>query len=197
MRIFLVAGTRPNFMKIAPIYRESSRYDHVRCKIVHTEQHYDYELSEAFFEDLGLPKPDYLLNAGSGTHAIQTGKIMVRFERLCQDEQPDLVVVVGDVNSTLACSIVAKKLLIDVAHVEAGLRSFDLNMPEEINRIVTDSISDHFFVTEESGIKNLLKEGKREDKVHFVGNVMIDSLFYELKTLENEDGSCFSTFKLK
>jgi UDP-N-acetylglucosamine 2-epimerase (non-hydrolysing) len=197
MKVFLVAGTRPNFMKIAPLYRESSKYDRVCCKIVHTEQHYDYELSEAFFEDLGLPTPDFFLNAGSGTHALQTGKIMVRFERLCQDEQPDLVVVVGDVNSTLACSIVAKKLLIEVAHVEAGLRSFDFTMPEEINRIVTDSISDYFFVTEESGVKNLLNEGKREDRIHLVGNVMIDTLFYEVKRLKNEDGSRFSTFKLK
>ncbi|OEU80679.1 MAG: UDP-N-acetylglucosamine 2-epimerase [Desulfobacterales bacterium C00003060] len=184
-------------MKIAPIYRESLKYDHVECKIVHTGQHYDYDMSEAFFEDLELPEPHFFLNAGSGTHAVQTAKIMVAFEELCQKERPDLLVVVGDVNSTLACSIVAKKLLIDVAHVEAGLRSFDLTMPEEINRIVTDSISDFFFVTEESGMKNLMQEGKPKDCIHLVGNVMIDNLFYQAKKLEKDNESCFPTFELK
>jgi UDP-N-acetylglucosamine 2-epimerase (non-hydrolysing) len=184
-------------MKIAPIYRESLKHNQVSCKIVHTGQHYDYEMSQAFFEDLELPEPDFFLNAGSGSHAVQTAKIMVAFEGLCQDERTDLVIVVGDVNSTLACSVVAKKLLIDVAHVEAGLRSFDLTMPEEINRVVTDSISDYFFVTEESGIKNLLKEGKLEDRIHFVGNVMIDNLLYQARKLGNHDGRRFSTFKLK
>jgi len=197
MRVFLIAGARPNFMKIAPIYRESLKHNEVCCKIVHTGQHYDYEMSQAFFQDLELPEPDVFLNAGSGTHAVQTAKIMTAFEELCQDERPDLVIVVGDVNSTLACSVVAKKLLINVAHVEAGLRSFDLTMPEEINRVVTDSISDYFFVTEESGIKNLLKEGKLEDRIHFVGNVMIDNLFYQARKLRKDDGRCFSTFKLK
>ena len=148
MNMFLVAGARPNFMKIAPIYREAGRRDNISCRIVHTGQHYDYEMSQAFFKDLALPEPDYFLNAGSGTHAMQTARIMTSFEELCQKDLPDLVVVVGDVNSTLACSIVAKKLLIKVAHVEAGLRSFDMSMPEEINRIVTDLISDYFFVTE-------------------------------------------------
>ena len=150
MKVLLVAGARPNFMKIAPIFRESLKKDQVDCKVVHTGQHYDYEMSQAFFEDLELPEPNFFLNAGSGSHSGQTARIMIAFEKLCEDEKPDLVVVVGDVNSTLACSIVAKKLLIDVAHVEAGLRSFDLTMPEEINRMVTDSISDYFFVTEES-----------------------------------------------
>ena len=126
MKVLLIAGARPNFMKIAPIYRESLNYDQVECRIVHTGQHYDYEMSEAFFEDLEIPEPHFFLNAGSGSHAVQTAKIMVAFEELCQEERPGLVIVVGDVNSTLACSIVAKKLLIDVAHVEAGLRSFDL-----------------------------------------------------------------------
>ncbi len=197
MKVLLIAGARPNFMKIAPIYRESLKYDHVECKIVHTGQHYDYDMSEAFFEDLELPEPHFFLNAGSGTHAVQTAKIMVAFEELCQKERPDLLVVVGDVNSTLACSIVAKKLLIDVAHVEAGLRSFDLTMPEEINRIVTDSISDFFFVTEESGMKNLMQEGKPKDCIHLVGNVMIDNLFYQAKKLEKDNESCFPTFELK
>jgi len=133
----------------------------LRWKLVHTGQHYDYEMSQAFFDDLEIPKADFFLEVGSGSHTEQTAKIMVSFEKVCEDEKPDIVVVVGDVNSTLACSIVAKKLLIEVAHVEAGLRSFDFTMPEEINRIVTDSISDYFFVTEKSAIDNLLREGKQ------------------------------------
>ena len=197
MKAFLIAGARPNFMKIAPIYREALNHDDVECRIVHTGQHYDYEMSQAFFEDLEIPKPNFFLGAGSGTHSTQTAKIMVAFEQLCQKEKPDLVIVVGDVNSTLACSIVAKKLLIEVAHVEAGLRSYDLTMPEEINRIVTDSISDYFFVTENSGVKNLIREGRPKDKIHFVGNVMIDNLFYQLKNLATDDGDRFSTYKLK
>ena len=155
----IVAGARPNFMKIAPLCREALKYEQVQCKIVHTGQHYDYEMSEAFFKDLELPEPDFYLNAGSGSHAVQTAKIMVSFEELCQDIRPELVVLVGDVNSTLACSVVAKKMQIGVAHVEAGLRSNDMCMPEEINRIVTDSLSDYFFVTEQSGHDNLIKEG--------------------------------------
>lgn len=199
MKVFLIAGARPNFIKIAPIYREALKYNHdqVECKIVHTGQHYDYEMSQAFFEDLELPAPDYFLSAGSGTHAVQTAKIMMAFEELFRTEMPDLVIVVGDVNSTLACSVVAKKLLTKVAHVEAGLRSFDLTMPEEINRIVTDSISDIFFVTEESGTKNLLQEGKPKESIYFVGNVMIDNLYYQVRKLENDDGKCFSALKLK
>ena len=197
MKILLIAGARPNFMKIAPIYRESLNYDQIKCKIVHTGQHYDYEMSEAFFNDLELPKPDFFLSAGSGSHAVQTAKIMIAFEELCQEEHPDLVVLVGDVNSTLACSVVAKKLLIDVAHVEAGLRSFDLSMPEEINRMVTDSISDYFFVTEDSGMNNLVLEGKPKDKIHFVGNVMIDNLFHQVKKLDGMRNEVFATSKLK
>ncbi len=197
IKVFLIAGARPNFMKIAPIYREALNYNQVECRIVHTGQHYDYEMSEAFFEDLEIPVPHFFLNAGSGTHSVQTAKIMVAFEELCQEERPDLVVVVGDVNSTLGCSIVAKKLLIDVAHVEAGLRSFDLTMPEEINRMVTDAISDYFFVTEESGVQNPLKEGKTGEIIHFVGNVMIDNLFYNLKQIEDDDGDKFSTYRIK
>ena len=197
MKVLLVAGARPNFMKIAPIYRESLKYAQVDCRLVHTGQHYDFEMSETFFEDLDIPKPSSFLNAGSGSHAIQTGRIMIRFEELCHKEKPELVIVVGDVNSTLACSIVAKKLLIDVAHVEAGLRSFDMTMPEEINRIITDSISDYFFVTEQSGVENLLQEGKPTERIHFVGNVMIDNLFYQAATLGNDDGTYFPTSKLK
>ena len=197
MKVLLIAGARPNFMKIAPIYREALKHNQVQCKIVHTGQHYDYEMSEAFFEDLELPKPNFFLNAGSGTHAVQTAKIMVAFEELCQKEKPHLIILVGDVNSTLACSVVAKKLGIDVAHVEAGLRSFDLTMPEEINRMVTDAISDYFFVTEESGVANLIKEGKSRDRIYFVGNVMIDNLFYQAEKLNSDMSEHFETAKIK
>lgn len=197
MKVFLIAGARPNFMKIAPIYRESRKYNRVECKIVHTGQHYDYEMSQAFFEDCEIPEPDFYLTGGSGSHAVQTAKVMVAFEELCEKERPDLVILVGDVNSTLACSVVAKKLLVDVAHVEAGLRSFDLTMPEEINRIVTDSLSDYFFVTEKSGMDNLIREGKPKDRIHFVGNVMIDNLLYQCRKLENDNGDRFQTCKLK
>ncbi|HEC93015.1 MAG TPA: UDP-N-acetylglucosamine 2-epimerase (non-hydrolyzing) [Candidatus Atribacteria bacterium] len=182
--IFLVAGARPNFMKIAPICRELKRQN-LPFKIIHTGQHYDYNMSEAFFKDLEIPEPDYYLGAGSGTHAQQTAKIMIEFEKVCLEKKPDIVIVVGDVNSTLACSITAKKLGVKVAHVEAGLRSRDMSMPEEINRIVTDSISDYFFVTEKSGYENLLKEGKPEERIFFVGNVMIDNLCFQLEKINN------------
>ncbi len=197
LKVLLIAGARPNFMKIAPIYREALKYNQVQCKIVHTGQHYDYEMSEAFFEDLEISKPDFFLSAGSGSHAVQTAKIMVTFEELCQNQRPDLIIVVGDVNSTLACSVVAKKLLIDVAHVEAGLRSFDLTMPEEVNRMVTDSISDYFFVTEESGVTNLVQEGKPKDRIHFVGNVMIDNLFYQAAKRDGDVPGGFPTSEIK
>ena len=197
MKVFLVAGARPNFMKIAPIYRASKKHPGVDCRIVHTGQHYDREMSQTFFDDLDLPAPDFHLEAGSGTHAVQTAKIMVAFERICGEEKPDWVVVVGDVNSTLACSVVAKKMGVLVAHVEAGLRSFDLTMPEEINRMVTDAITDCFFVTEESGERNLLREGKPAESIHFVGNVMIDNLFHQLEKLGSDDGVRFPTGALK
>lgn len=197
LKVFLVAGARPNFMKIAPMFRASKNHPAVDCRIVHTGQHYDREMSQAFFDDLDLPFPDFHLNAGSGTHAAQTANIMIAFEKICIEEKPDWVVVVGDVNSTLACSIVAKKQLIRVAHVEAGLRSFDMTMPEEVNRMVTDSISDFFFVTEESGEKNLLREGKPPKSIHVVGNVMIDNLFHQVEKLKSEDGNRFGTNRLK
>ena len=192
MKILIVAGARPNFMKIAPLIRQlrtndkKYRINGLSWKLIHTGQHYDFEMSKVFFDDLDIPKPDYFLNAGSGTHAEQTAKVMVEFEKVCFEERPDVVVVVGDVNSTLACSVIAKKLNIKVAHVEAGLRSGDMSMPEEINRIVTDSISDYLFVTEESGMENLKKEGKNEEQVFFVGNIMIDTLYYSLKKLEDK-----------
>ncbi|HEY3278244.1 MAG TPA: UDP-N-acetylglucosamine 2-epimerase (non-hydrolyzing) [Syntrophorhabdaceae bacterium] len=199
MKIFLVAGARPNFVKIAPIIRAlvSQRTNRLRWKIVHTGQHYDYDMSEAFFEDLEIPRPDYYLNAGSGTHADQTARIMIGFEKVCEKDRPDIVIVVGDVNSTLACSIVAKKDMIRVAHVEAGLRSGDMGMPEEINRIVTDSVSNYFFVTEKSAINNLLKEGKQKKDIFFVGHVMVDNLYYQIRKLKASDSSIFPTSRIK
>ncbi len=197
MKVMLIAGARPNFMKIAPLYREALKYEDLTCKLVHTGQHYDFEMSETFFFDLDIPDPDFYLRAGSGSHAVQTAEIMVAFEEVCSVVKPDLALVVGDVNSTLACSIVAKKMLIDVAHVEAGLRSFDPSMPEEINRIVTDSISDYLFTTEKSASENLVREGRPSDRIHFVGHVMIDNLLYQMKMLENGNGSRFPTNKFK
>jgi UDP-N-acetylglucosamine 2-epimerase (non-hydrolysing) len=197
MKALLVAGARPNFMKIAPLFRETIRYNDVSCKIVHTGQHYDHKMSQTFFDDLEIPAPDHFLDAGSGSHASQTARIMVTFETVCEVERPDLVIVVGDVNSTLACSIVAKKMGISVAHVEAGLRSFDLTMPEEINRMVTDTLSDYFFVTEESGAHNLLREGKSPHRIHLVGNVMVDNLFHQAAMLARRDGKLLQTDTLK
>ena len=191
MKLLLIAGARPNFMKIAPIVRAlRNQSSPIEWKLVHTGQHYDYDMSGSFFKDLQIPEPDYHLEVGSGTHAEQTAKIMVEFEKVCAVEMPDLVVVVGDVNSTLACSITAKKMGIQVAHVEAGLRSSDWAMPEEINRLVTDSISDYLFVTEKSGQDNLLREGKKPESIFFVGHVMVDNLLYEeqkLNELQFED----------
>ena len=177
-RILLVAGARPNFVKIAPLMEQLGRQDHadVQTLLVHTGQHYDDALSHVFFQQLKIPQPDVNLEVGSGSHGRQTGEIMARFEPVVTDWKPDIVVVVGDVNSTLACALVASKLGVPVAHVEAGLRSFDRTMPEEINRVLTDAISDVLFVSEPSGITNLKKEGIDESKIHFVGNVMIDSL---------------------
>jgi UDP-N-acetylglucosamine 2-epimerase (non-hydrolysing) len=186
VKILLVAGARPNFVKIAPLMRAlAARSNHFDTKLVHTGQHYDTSMSESFFEELGIPQPDFRLEVGSYSHAQQTARIMMAFETVCFAEKPRLVVVVGDVNSTVACSLVAKKLQIDVAHVEAGLRSGDRRMPEEINRIVTDSISDWFFVTEPSGVDNLRREGHEATRIHLAGNVMIDNLFYQQRRLEN------------
>ena len=181
--IYLVAGARPNFMKIAPIVRALKAHGGLGYKIIHTGQHYDREMNDVFFEELGIPAPDVFMGAGGGSHAQQTAKIMVAFEELCQAERPAAVLVVGDVNSTLACSIVAKKLNIPVAHVEAGLRSGDMTMPEEINRLVTDSISDWFFVTEPSGAEHLRHEGKPESAIHYVGHVMVDNVLYQAEKL--------------
>jgi UDP-N-acetylglucosamine 2-epimerase (non-hydrolysing) len=196
--IMLVAGARPNFMKIAPIIRALEKHRRqFRYALVHTGQHYDREMSDVFFEELGIPKPDHHLEVGSGTHAEQTAKIMVRFEKTCAEAKPDVVLVVGDVNSTLACSIVAKKLKTRVAHVEAGLRSRDLSMPEEINRIVTDALSDYFFVTEQSGVDNLIAEGKPKNAIFFVGHVMIDNLFHQLARLREMPPESLESADLK
>ncbi len=176
MKILNVAGARPNFMKIAPIVELMKREPGMEGILVHTGQHYDEGMSDVFFRDLGIPVPDVYLGAGSGTHAAQTARIMVEFEKVCEDQKPDLVVVVGDVNSTMACTIVAAKLLIPVAHVEAGLRSFDRTMPEEINRLVTDALADILFTTSRDADENLKREGVDSAKIHFVGNVMIDTL---------------------
>ena len=174
-KILCVCGARPNFMKVAPIVRALSERA-VEHRLIHTGQHYDERMSRLFFRDLGLPAPHVNLEVGSASHAVQTAQIMIRFEPELLQYDPDWVVVVGDVNSTVACSLVAAKLGVKVAHVEAGLRSFDRTMPEEINRIVTDRISDALFVTEESGVENLRQEGIDEQRIHFVGNVMIDTL---------------------
>lgn len=185
-KIIIVAGARPNFMKIAPLMREMSKYSQKFDQLlVHTGQHYDKEMSKSFFNDLGLAEPDIYLGVGSGTHAEQTGKIMTEFEKACYQEKPDLVVVVGDVNSTIACALVAVKLCIPIAHIEAGLRSFDRTMPEEINRVLTDLISDYHFTTCEDANQNLFKEGIPENKLFFVGNVMIDTLHSHMEIAKN------------
>ncbi|MBN2483737.1 MAG: UDP-N-acetylglucosamine 2-epimerase (non-hydrolyzing) [Candidatus Omnitrophica bacterium] len=176
MRIINVAGARPNFMKIAPLMDEYKKHPEIEAVLVHTGQHYDEKMSKLFFDELGIPKPDINLEVGSLSHAAQTAEIMKRFEPVLIKEKPDLVVVVGDVNSTIACALVASKLGVKVAHVEAGLRSFDRTMPEEINRVLTDAISDYLFTTEPDAKENLLREGVNEDKIYFVGNVMIDTL---------------------
>ena len=175
-KVLLVVGARPNFMKMAPLYFEMAKAESLQPLIVHTGQHYDYVMSQAFFEDLELPQPHHFLGTGSGSHAEQTARIMVEFEKVLLAEKPDLVVVFGDVNSTLACSLTAKKLLISVAHVEAGLRSFDETMPEEINRRVTDTVSDLLFTPSPDGEENLRREGVAQNRIHRVGNIMIDSL---------------------
>lgn len=193
IEIILVAGARPNFMKVASLAQELFKYpDQFQVKIVHTGQHYDTNMSDVFFKDLEIPPPDIhfgIGSVGSGSHAEQTARIIMAFEEYCQKENPDLVVVVGDVNSTLACAVVAKKLHLQLAHVEAGLRSFDRSMPEEINRIVTDSISDLLFVTEKTGVDNLRREGHQDKNIFFVGNLMIDTLIANLGKLKNRSPS--------
>ena len=195
LKLILVAGARPNFMKIAPVIH-AIRANNAACngigrpidfRLVHTGQHYDTKMSGVFFQELGIPLPDHDLEVGSGSHAVQTANIMLAFEPVCLHEKPDWVVVVGDVNSTLACSVVAAKLGIPVAHIEAGLRSFDRDMPEELNRLVTDTLADMLLTPSAEGDENLRSEGVPEAKIRRVGNVMIDSLVAQL---DGADATC-------
>ncbi len=189
MKIIIVAGARPNFMKIAPLIRAIEKVNGsaeagrraVDYTLVHTGQHYDIRMSEVFFRDLDLPAPDVNLEVGSASHAVQTANIMLRFEEVCLREKPDWLLVVGDVNSTMACALVAAKLAIRIGHVEAGLRSFDRTMPEEINRIVTDALADRLYTPSADADENLLREGVRPDKIKLVGNIMIDSLIAQME----------------
>lgn len=197
MVIYLVAGARPNFMKIAPIVRALRAQAALSFKIIHTGQHYDHDMNDVFFDELGIPQPDVCMAAGGSSHARQTARIMVAFEALCLAERPAAVLVVGDVDSTLACAIVAKKLAIPVAHVEAGLRSGDMSMPEEINRLVTDSITDWFFVSEPAALAHLRHEGKPDAAVHYVGHVMIDNVLYQADKLARAGSAGLASAALK
>jgi UDP-N-acetylglucosamine 2-epimerase (non-hydrolysing) len=189
MKVLVVAGARPNFMKVAPLIKSIRRRNHekeqraveIDCRLVHTGQHYDLKMSEVFFEDLGIDAPEINLGVGSGSHAVQTANVMTRFEIVCETEGPDWIVVVGDVNSTMACALVAAKMGLRVAHVEAGLRSFDRTMPEEINRLVTDSLADLLLTPSRDADDNLKREGAPDSKIEFVGNVMIDALIANLE----------------
>jgi len=195
MKIISAVGARPNFVKLMPLYNELKKYGEIKHLIVHSGQHYDYEMSEIFFREFNLPKPKYYLNAGSGSYAERTGKIIISFEKILLQEKPDLIIVYGDVNSTLAFSLAAKTLPIPLAHVEAGLRSFDAAMPEEINRKLTDHISDFLFVTEPCGVKNLLKEGIVKNKIFLVGDLMHDTLVKNKNRISNS--KILSTLNLK
>lgn len=190
LKVIIVAGARPNFMKVAPLIREIDEHNQaedtsavqIDWRLVHTGQHYDDNMSDVFFRELGIPRPHFNLGVGSGSHAVQTASIMTGFEAVCEYEKPNWIIVVGDVNSTLACSLVCSKLGIRVAHVEAGLRSYDRTMPEEINRIVTDALSDLLLTPSEDASDNLRREGVAEERIQFVGNIMIDSLVENLPT---------------
>lgn len=199
MTITLIAGARPNFMKIAPIIKAiklaQAAGKKINYRLVHTGQHYDKKMSADFFEQLGIPEPDVNLECGGGSQAEQTAAIMTRFEKELQENKSTLVLVVGDVTSTMACSITAKKLCVDVVHVEAGIRSGDMTMPEEINRIVTDSICDHFFTTSEIANSQLRKNGVAEEKIHFVGNTMIDTLYQNIDRIRKPE--FWEKYKLK
>ncbi len=184
VEIHLIAAARPNFMKVAPLYHALKGCGWCRPVIVHTGQHYDANMSDAFFRDLGLPQPDHHLGVGSGSHAEQTGKVMVAYEKLCLEHKPAWTVVVGDVNSTMACTLAAKKLLLPVAHLEAGLRSFDRTMPEEINRLVTDALADLLWTPSPDGDANLRHEGVPEERIERVGNIMIDAFELQRTRIE-------------
>ncbi len=186
-QIHLIAAARPNFMKVAPLYHVLKEQDWCRPQIIHTGQHYDLNMSDVFFKDLRLPEPDVHLGAGSGTHAEQTAAVMVAYEKLCLQSPPAWVVVVGDVNSTMACTLAAKKLNLKVAHLEAGLRSFDRTMPEELNRIVTDALADLLWTPSPDGDENLRREGVAEERIERVGNIMIDSFELLRSTIAAEN----------
>ena len=187
IRIIHVVGARPNFMKVAPVMTALATYSHIQQRLIHTGQHYDANMSDIFFRQLGLPEPDVNLEVGSASHAVQTAQIMMRFERVVLEQNPDLVLVYGDVNSTVAAALVCAKLGVKVGHVEAGLRSFDRTMPEEINRLMTDQIADILFTPSVDGNENLAREGVASTKIHFVGNVMIDTLIRLLPKTEHSD----------
>jgi UDP-N-acetylglucosamine 2-epimerase (non-hydrolysing) len=187
MKVINVVGARPNLIKMAPIVAALTKDPLFTQFLVHTGQHYDERMSRLLFQQLGLPRPDIDLEIGSGSHAAQTARIMARFEEVCRSERPDLVIVVGDVNSTMACAITAKKLGIQVAHVEAGLRSRDMSMPEEINRLCTDVLCEYLFTTDRFANENLRQEGIAEERIHFVGNVMIDTLGKHRAAAQNLD----------
>ncbi|NTW33815.1 MAG: UDP-N-acetylglucosamine 2-epimerase (non-hydrolyzing) [Bacteroidetes bacterium] len=189
-----VVGTRPNFIKLAPLYNFFKSNESVIHLVCHTGQHYDFSMSKVFFQELQMPEPDFFLGITGNTHAEQTANIMTEFEKLLEKEKPDLIIVFGDVNSTMACSLAASKLNIKIAHVEAGLRSFDRTMPEEVNRIITDVLSDFLFISEQSGLINLKKEGISEEKYFFTGNIMIDSLVHNMDAIDNSKS--FSKFNL-
>jgi UDP-N-acetylglucosamine 2-epimerase (non-hydrolysing) len=179
MKIHLIGAARPNFMKIAPLYHELKKHNKLQIKLIHTGQHYDKNMSESFFKDFNLPNPNFYLSIGGGSQAEQVGKTMIAYEKVLLKDSPDLIIVVGDVNATMACSITAKKLNIKVAHLEAGIRSFDMGMPEEINRKVTDSIVDYFWTPSIEANENLIREGISSNQIKLVGNIMIDS--FEMK----------------
>ena len=186
IKVICVAAARPNFMKIAPLLEEFKKHKEFKPILVHTGQHYDYNMSGSFFKELNIQKPNYNLGIKAGLHGEQTGKTMIEFEKVCLNEKPQLVIVVGDVNATIACALVATKLHIPVAHIESGLRSRDMKMPEEINRILTDHISNYLFVTCEDGKKNLINEGINKKKIFFVGDIMVDTLKKQLPKIKNK-----------
>ncbi len=197
-KLLLVVGARPNFMKIAPLVRAfAKRRGMISYKIVHTQQHNDYRMTDIFIKQLMIPQPHYFLGAAGKTGIAQMAHCMLRFERVCLQERPDYVVVVGDVNSTLAAAITAKRLGFKVAHIEAGLRSYDPDMPEEVNRVVTDSVTDVFFVTERSALRNLLSEGKERSAISLVGDLMIENLCYGLKKIDSMDKSAFASYAIR
>lgn len=185
--VLVCVGARPNLMKASSLFRAAHRFQQLKLDLLHTGQHYSTEMDKVFFDQLQIPNPNFQLNVGSASHAVMTAEVMKRFEPVVLEQQYDLVVVIGDINSTVSCALVAKKLNIPVAHVESGLRSFDMKMPEEINRRVVDHISDYLFTTEPSGNENLLREGIDKEKIFFVGNTMIDTLAHHLPTIQSTD----------